>query len=48
MTGLVFIWRLNILERTVNAHLGPIFSIFTSDNCVVTGAKEKYVRIINY
>jgi hypothetical protein len=43
MTGLVFIWRVNILERTVNAHAGPIFSMFSMDNCVVTGAKEKYI-----
>jgi hypothetical protein len=43
MTGLVFIWRDNTLERTVNAHFGPIFSLFSSDNCIVTGAKEKYV-----
>ena len=42
MTGLVFIWRVNTLERTVTAHLGPIFSMFSSDNCIVTGAKEKY------
>ena len=42
MTGLVFIWRGNKLERTVNGHAGPIFSMFSSDNCVVTGAKEKY------
>lgn len=42
MTGLVFIWRVNTLERTVNAHAGPIFSMFSMDNCVVTGAKEKY------
>jgi hypothetical protein len=42
MTGLVFIWRVNTLERTVTAHAGPIFSMFSSDNCVVTGAKEKY------
>ncbi|CAF0858738.1 unnamed protein product [Adineta steineri] len=41
MTGLVFIWRLNALERAVTAHFGPIFSIFSSDNCIVTGAKEK-------
>lgn len=41
MTGLVFIWRVNTLERTVVAHTGPIFSIFSSDNCIVTGAKEK-------
>lgn len=43
MTGLVFIWRSNFLERTVAAHLGPIFSLFSADNCLVTGAKEKYV-----
>ncbi|UJR16486.1 hypothetical protein I4U23_003389 [Adineta vaga] len=51
MTGLVFIWRLNILERTINAHAGPIFSMFSMDNCVVTGAKEKRslgsTRILN-
>lgn len=42
MTGLVFIWRGNKLERRVEGHLGPIFSIFTLGNTVVTGAKEKY------
>ena len=41
MTGLVFIWRLNTLERTVAAHLGPIFSMYSADTCLVTGAKEK-------
>ncbi|CAF1210286.1 unnamed protein product [Rotaria sordida] len=41
MTGLVFIWHVNTLERTINAHTGPIFSMFSSDNCIVTGAKEK-------
>ncbi|CAF3682759.1 unnamed protein product [Rotaria sp. Silwood1] len=41
MTGLIFIWRINTLERTVTAHTGPIFSMFSSDNCIVTGAKEK-------
>ena len=41
MTGLVFIWRLNTLERTVTAHLGPIFSMYSADTCLVTGAKEK-------
>ena len=42
MTGLVFIWEKNTLERIVTAHAGPIFSIFYSTNCIVTGAKEKY------
>jgi hypothetical protein len=42
MTGLVFIWRNNKLERTVTAHAGPIFSMFSADTCIVTGAKEKY------
>lgn len=42
MTGLVFIWRSNTLERTVTAHAGPIFSVYYVDNCIVTGAKEKY------
>jgi len=46
MTGLVFIWRVTTLERTVTAHAGPIFSMFSSENCVVTGAKEKYCLII--
>ncbi|CAF1609867.1 unnamed protein product [Rotaria magnacalcarata] len=41
MTGLVFIWNKNTLERTVRAHQGPIFSMYSSDNCIVTGAKEK-------
>ncbi|CAF0987237.1 unnamed protein product [Adineta ricciae] len=41
MTGLVFIWHSNTLERTINAHAGPIFSMFSSDSCIVTGAKEK-------
>ncbi|CAF2961159.1 unnamed protein product [Rotaria sp. Silwood2] len=41
MTGLVFIWRFNALERTIKAHRGPIFSMFSSDNCLITGAKEK-------
>ncbi|CAF1944366.1 unnamed protein product [Rotaria magnacalcarata] len=41
MTGLVFIWRINALERTIVAHAGPIFSMFSSENCIVTGAKEK-------
>ena len=45
MTGLVFIWRVNTLERTVTAHRGPIFSMFSSDNCIVTGAKEKYSSV---
>jgi hypothetical protein len=48
MTGLVFIWRVNALERTVNAHSGPIFSMFSSGNCVVTGAKEKYVQLNHF
>lgn len=43
MTGLVFIWRVNLLERTVQAHAGPIFSMFSSNNCIVTGAKERLV-----
>ena len=42
MTGLVFIWRGNTLERTVTAHAGPIFSMFSSNNYIVTGAKERY------
>lgn len=42
MTGSVFIWHVNVLERIVNAHTGPIFSMFTSSNCLITGAKEKY------
>ena len=41
MTGLVFIWHNNNLERTIAAHLGPIFSVYSADNCLVTGAKEK-------
>lgn len=41
MTGLVFIWQNNNLERTITAHLGPIFSVYSADNCLVTGAKEK-------
>jgi hypothetical protein len=48
MTGLVFIWSTNTLQRTINAHVGPIFSMFSSENYIVTGAKEKYVEIINY
>ncbi len=44
MTGLVFIWNVNTLERTINAHAGPIFSMFSFDNGIVTGAKEKYVK----
>ncbi len=48
MTGLVFIWRVNTLERVITAHTGPIFSMFSSDNCIVTGAKEKYCLIIVY
>ena len=46
MTGLVFIWRVNALERTVNAHFGPILSMFSSDNCLITGSKEKYITIL--
>ncbi len=44
MTGDVFIWKDNVLLRTViGAHSGPIFSMYTSlfDGCIVTGAKEK-------
>jgi hypothetical protein len=48
MTGLIFIWQINRLERTVAAHSGPIFSMFSSDNSIVTGAKEKYCLIIHY
>ncbi|UJR29986.1 hypothetical protein I4U23_017533 [Adineta vaga] len=41
MTGLVFIWRFNTLEKTISAHLGAILTMFSSDNCLVTGSKEK-------
>jgi len=43
MTGSIFIWIKNELQKKVVAHFGPIFSIFSSDNCIVTGAKEKFV-----
>jgi len=44
VTGDVFIWKDNVLLRTVmNAHNGPIFTMHTSlfDGCIVTEAKEK-------
>jgi hypothetical protein len=37
-------WKENVLVKTiVEAHKGPIFSIFTTlyDGSIVTGAKEK-------
>lgn len=44
MGGDVFIWKDNVLIRTIlNAHNGPIFSMYTSlfDGYIVTGAKER-------
>jgi len=46
MTSLVFIWYVNTLERTVTAHTESIFFMFSSDNCIVTSAKEEYCLII--
>ncbi|CAF1543885.1 unnamed protein product, partial [Adineta ricciae] len=41
MTGMIFIWRSNTLERSINAHFGPILTMYSSDNCLVTGSKER-------
>ncbi len=44
MGGEIFIWKDNVLIRAVlNAHKGPIFTMYTSlfDGCIVTGSKEK-------
>lgn len=44
MSGDIFIWKDNVLMRTIiQAHQGPIFSMFTClfDGCIVTGAKDR-------
>jgi len=33
-TGLVYIWRKNVLERTVQAHQGPCFAIHSLDKAI--------------
>ncbi|EGD80929.1 hypothetical protein PTSG_01512 [Salpingoeca rosetta] len=44
-SGIVCIWSENTLERTVQAHKGPLFAIHALEQAFLTGGKDGMIRI---